>query len=93
VDIRVGALAGVVGDALAFCYDIATEGTPLAGSILGVEEVPVIVHCPVCDADRLIEVPAALRCPECDAPAGDVRQGRELELASIEYDTGEDVTP
>lgn len=93
VDLRLGALAGVVGDALEFCYGIATEGTALAGSMLRVEHVPVVVHCPVCDRDWTVEMPAALRCPECHTPCGDIRQGRELEIASIEYDTVEEASP
>jgi hydrogenase nickel incorporation protein HypA/HybF len=93
VDLRVGALAGVVGDALEFCFGIATDGTPLADAILRIEDVPVVVHCAVCDCDGTIEMPAALRCPTCHTPSGDVRHGRELELASIEYDTGEEASP
>ena len=43
VHLRLGALAGVVEDALMFCYDIATEGTLLEGSRLVIEAVPVTV--------------------------------------------------
>ena len=91
VTVRVGALAGVVGDALQFCYDMATEGTPLAGSALRIEDVPVVIHCPTCGRDHTLAMPPVFRCPVCDLPCGDVRQGRELDLASIEYDTAEDV--
>jgi hydrogenase nickel incorporation protein HypA/HybF len=38
VDLRLGAMAGVVRGALEFCYGIATEGTPLQGSALRIEE-------------------------------------------------------
>lgn len=88
VDLRLGALAGVVRGSLEFCYDIATEGTPLQGSALRIEELPVVVHCPHCDADRTLES-VAFRCPVCGTLTGDVRQGRELDLASIEYDEPE----
>lgn len=93
VDVRIGALAGVVGDALAFCYDIATEGTALQGSILRLQHVPVAIHCAVCQADRELEGPLVLRCPVCATPSGAVTQGRELDLVSIEYDTPEDGPP
>lgn len=93
VDIRVGALAGVVGDALAFCYDVATEGTPLQGSTLRIHDLPVVVHCAACDADHALEEALVFRCPRCQAPTGDIRQGRELELVSIEYDTPEEGPP
>ncbi len=34
VRLRVGALASVVEDSLQFCWELATEGSPLAGSAL-----------------------------------------------------------
>ncbi|WP_239492232.1 hydrogenase maturation nickel metallochaperone HypA [Luteitalea sp. TBR-22] len=93
VTVRVGALAGVVGEALHFCYDLATEGTPLAGSSLRIEDVPLVIHCDGCGQDHQLAMPPVFRCPVCDVPCGDVRQGRELDLASIEYDTDEDAPP
>jgi hydrogenase nickel incorporation protein HypA/HybF len=90
VDVRIGALAGVVGDALEFCYAIATEGTRLQGSILRVHDVPGAWHCVICDAERTLDATFLLRCQVCGAPAGDLLAGRELELTSIEYDTAED---
>lgn len=88
VELRLGALAGVVRGSLEFCYDIATEGTPLQGSTLRVHELPIVVHCPSCDADRTL-TGVAFRCPVCGTLTGDIRQGRELDLASIEYDEPE----
>jgi hydrogenase nickel incorporation protein HypA/HybF len=88
VDLRLGAMAGVVRGALEFCYGIATEGTPLQGSALRIEELPVVIHCPVCAADQALEG-VAFRCPVCGTLSGDIRQGRELDLASIEYDEPE----
>ncbi len=93
VDLRIGVLAGVVSGALEFCYGIATEGTPLAGSELRIHELPLVIHCAVCDAERVIEGTPLPRCPECQTPSAHVRQGRELELAAIEYDGAEDSTP
>ena len=45
VHLRLGALSGVVKDALLFSYEVACQDTPLEGSQLIVEEVPVIVFC------------------------------------------------
>ena len=45
VRLRVGALASVVVESLEFCWGIATEGTPLAGSLLVVKVVPVVARC------------------------------------------------
>jgi hydrogenase nickel incorporation protein HypA/HybF len=93
VDLRLGVLAGVVSGALEFCYGIATEGTVLQGSLLRIQELPVVVHCPVCDADQVLGAELVLRCPACGTATADILQGRELELASIEYDDPEDVDP
>src|SRR5579862_2270846 len=48
VHLRLGALSGVVKDALLFSYEVACQDTPLAGSRLVVEDVPVAVSCPQC---------------------------------------------
>ncbi|MEZ5285151.1 MAG: hydrogenase maturation nickel metallochaperone HypA [Vicinamibacterales bacterium] len=86
VELRLGALSGVVRGALEFCYEIATEGTRLQGSRLQIHELPIVIHCPSCEADRTIEGAVSFRCPVCGTLSGDLRQGRELDLGSIEYD-------
>jgi Zn finger protein HypA/HybF involved in hydrogenase expression len=45
VHLRLGALSGVLKDALLFSYEVACLDTPLQGSQLIVEDVPVIVFC------------------------------------------------
>jgi hydrogenase nickel incorporation protein HypA/HybF len=86
VRLRVGALASVIEDSLQFCYGIATEGTALAGSRLVVHVLPVTVHCAACGKDGALESLQSFRCPNCGEPATDVRQGRELEIESIEIE-------
>jgi hydrogenase nickel incorporation protein HypA/HybF len=92
VRLRVGALAAVVEDALQFCWGAVTEDTPLAGAALMVRKLPVVVHCAACGADEEIPVVQSFRCPRCGEPAADVRQGRELEIDSIEIEEQEPVT-
>jgi hydrogenase nickel incorporation protein HypA/HybF len=89
VRLKVGALASVIEDSLQFCYGIATEGTPLEGSKLVVAVVPVTVHCAACGKDGALESLQSFRCPHCGEPASDVRQGRELEIDSIEIEEAE----
>jgi hydrogenase nickel incorporation protein HypA/HybF len=88
VRLRVGALASVIEDSLQFCYGIATEGTPLAGSALIVKILPVKLHCDVCNKDVEIASLQSFRCPFCEEPVTDLRQGRELEIESIEIEDG-----
>lgn len=84
LQLRVGLLAGVEKESLLFCYDIASEGTPLAGSRLTIEEVPVVIFCAACQAEQELPGIQSFRCPRCGRPSGDVRRGRELELVSIQ---------
>jgi|SRR5580658_1342657 hydrogenase nickel incorporation protein HypA/HybF len=86
VRLRIGTLTNVVLESLEFCWGIATEGTALEGSKLVVKTVPVVMHCPRCDADVELEGVLSFRCPKCDEPCSDLRQGRELEIESFEID-------
>ena len=93
VHLRVGALASVVEDSLQFCWELATESSPLVGATLVIQKLPVVVHCDACGADSAIEGLHSFRCPRCGAPAADLRQGRELEIESIELDDPEPEAP
>lgn len=86
VRIVVGALSGVSGDALLFSYDLATEGTLLAGSRLEIRHVPVVLHCATCDRDVELPDVQLFRCPVCATPSLDVRGGRELEIEALEVE-------
>jgi hydrogenase nickel incorporation protein HypA/HybF len=89
VRLRVGALASVIPESLEFCWGIVSEGTPLEGSRLVVNLLPVVVHCESCGQDAELEGVQSFRCPRCGEPCSDMRQGRELEIESIEIDDGE----
>ena len=84
VSLRIGALSCVHPDALESCFQVACEGTLLAGAELSIEELPVAIYCSRCS--KLWELPNVtdLRCPNCGHPSGDIRQGNELEVQSIE---------
>lgn len=86
VRLRIGALAAVVEDSLQFCWGITTDGTPLAGSALLVRSMPVVIHCAACGTDAEIAGVQSFRCPQCGQATADLRQGRELEIESIEID-------
>ena len=80
VHLRLGALSGVVKDALLFSYEVACQDTPLAGSRLIIEEVPVTVFCSRCKQNRVLASLQSFTSPDCGTPAGDVVQGKELEV-------------
>ncbi len=90
VRLRVGVLAAVAEDSLQFCYGVATENTRLAGSTLQIDLLPVIIHCNPCGQDVELASVQSFRCPRCGTPSMDLRQGRELEIESIEIDEVEE---
>ena len=90
VRLRVGVLTSVVVDSLEFCWGIATEDTPLAGSKLVVTMVPVLMHCTQCAADVELEGVQSFRCPRCGQQCTDLRQGRELDIEAFEIDEVEE---
>jgi len=84
VHLRVGVLAGVVTEALRFCFDVATAGTMLEGAKLIIDEVPVEIFCPRCAEPRTLSAPLPMACPVCGTRSAQVLRGRELELYALE---------
>jgi hydrogenase nickel incorporation protein HypA/HybF len=84
VHLRLGIFSGVVADSLLFAYDIATEGTLLAGSSLIVEEVPLVIYCPQCQLERELDNLQSLLCPVCGTASNEIRRGKEIEIAYLE---------
>ncbi len=92
VHVAVGRLSGIEAGALLFCYDIATAGTPLDGSTLVIEDVPISIFCKPCNAEKALPGVNRFRCPDCDTPSGDIRRGRECQVVSLEIETNDDAS-
>jgi hydrogenase nickel incorporation protein HypA/HybF len=85
--LRLGALAGVVREALLFSFEIVAAGSAVEGARLEIQDVPLTVMCPRCAEEReLAGFP--LVCPVCQAPTPQVLRGRDLELAALEVRDG-----
>jgi len=84
VHLRLGKLSGVVKESLLSSYEMACEATPLEGSQLLIEEIPVEVFCPKCQITRLVSSIQWFACPECGTPTPDVVRGKELEVFALE---------
>ena len=63
---------------------VFAQDTPLQGSRLLIEDVPVAVYCSQCKTKRVLESVQMFACPECGAPTGEVLQGKELEVFALE---------
>ncbi len=82
VRLRVGRLAGVVPDAMAFCFELVTAGTPLDGASLEIEQPPGRARCRACGADfELVDL--ILLCP-CGSADVELTTGGELQVSSVE---------
>ena len=85
VSLRVGALSGVIPDALQYAFEALAADTMAAGAQLKIEHVPARFWCLGCL--REFDSPDLLaECPACHQPSGELRAGRELELTSLEID-------
>lgn len=84
IHLKLGQLSGVVKDALLFSWEVACQDTPLAGARLLIEEVPVVVHCSDCEAERTLASPQSFTCPVCHALTPYIVQGKELEVVALE---------
>jgi hydrogenase nickel incorporation protein HypA/HybF len=86
IHLKLGELSGVVKEALLFSYEMACEGTPLEGSQLVIEEVPVVVYCPACKAETQLASVQQFCCAVCHAPTSQIVQGKELEVTALEIE-------
>jgi hydrogenase nickel incorporation protein HypA/HybF len=82
IRLEVGRLAGVMTDSLRFCFDLATDGTPLAGAVLDISEPVGRAHCNHCATDFALS-DLILLC-ECGSADVQVIAGQELRILSVE---------
>lgn len=89
VGVRVGAMSGVVGEALAFAFEALRGEDPLvAGAELEIEYVPLRARCARCGEEAEAGEDLVLWCARCGA-ALDIMQGRELDLMWVELERRE----
>lgn len=86
IHLRIGSLSGVVKDSLISCYEVASEQTQLAGSTLFIEDVPGVIYCPTCSANRAVGPVEWFVCPVCSSLPCEIVQGKELELIWLEVE-------
>jgi hydrogenase nickel incorporation protein HypA/HybF len=85
IRLRIGALSGVVPDALEFAFEVLTPGTLAEGSQLAIEKVPARFWCATCTREFQSDDMFA-ECPDCHNLSGELRAGREMEVASLEIE-------
>jgi hydrogenase nickel incorporation protein HypA/HybF len=88
VSIQVGALTGLVPEALLFSWDLATDGSPLKGSELDIRMVDAAGYCPRCQVEQVLTNLQSMRCPICRTPVAQITGGNELEILTVEVQSG-----
>jgi hydrogenase nickel incorporation protein HypA/HybF len=81
--LRIGSLSGVVPDSLRFAFDVVCHGTMAEGATLEIEAVPAACWCATCMAEFEC-VDFFNECPRCHNVSGELRRGRELDIAAVE---------
>ena len=98
LEVRVGALSGIVPDSVSFYFDMIAQDTIAAGAALRYEIVPPIARCRQCGRETRLaggenfspydwfEQFNALTCPNCGGQEFELLGGREFALASIDIE-------
>ena len=73
-----------MAEALLASFELACEDTPLAGSRLVIEDVPVVAYCGTCEGRRPVRSIQDMTCKTCGTPAFDTGEGRELMVTALE---------
>ncbi len=84
VKVKVGALTGVLPEALRFAFEALSRGEVTEGAVLEVEVMPVKVRCESCG---VMEGVPFLLCPNCGGLV-EMLSGRELQIESMEIEDG-----
>lgn len=84
VHLQVGQLRQVVPDTLAYCWGLIVETTPLAGSALEIDHVPVRLDCAACGERTTVEHTLVLTCAACSSGDIKLHTGEEFMVTSID---------
>jgi hydrogenase nickel incorporation protein HypA/HybF len=82
VVLEIGKLSAVLPDAVRFCFDAATEGTPAEGAELEIIEVPGLVRCEDCGREMTRDRPLG-HCA-CGGSSFESLAGDELRIKAMD---------
>ncbi len=83
ISLNVGELSGVVPEALEFAFEFVSVGTPAEGAQLTLKTVSTLCYC--CHCRREFHPMSWIyKCPYCHRLSSDIREGKDLELVSLE---------
>lgn len=85
ITLEIGALSGVVAEAVEFAFDVCCKGTLAEGADLEIRHITGIGQCLDCHKKSEIETLTHV-CPYCGNLALETVQGREMKFTEMEID-------
>jgi hydrogenase nickel incorporation protein HypA/HybF len=85
IHLVIGELTGFVDDSIQFYFDMLSPDTIAAGAKLAIRRIPARLRCRACGEEFTLKDSNWL-CPKCSAVGGDILQGREFLIESIEIE-------
>lgn len=84
IHVQVGQLRQVVPDTLAYCWQLVSADSALAGSVLEVERIRARITCLDCGASGEVGDLRIFACGACSSPRVSVVAGEEFLITSLE---------
>ena len=84
VTLEVGALSGVMTDAIAFCFPVVAEGTVVQDALLDIHEIEGRARCTVCASE--FAMPTLYTACPCGSRQIERLQGGELNIKTMELE-------
>lgn len=85
ITIEIGALSGVIAEAVEFAFDVCSKGTPAESARLEIKHIPGRGRCLDCHAEPEIATLTHI-CPSCGSLALEILQGQEMKFIEMEVD-------
>jgi len=85
ITLEIGALSGVVPDAVEFAFDVCSKETLAEGAQLKIKRIPALALCQSCEQEIELDH-LTYNCPKCESLALEILQGREMSIIELEID-------
>jgi hydrogenase nickel incorporation protein HypA/HybF len=85
ITIVLGELSGIVEDSVRFCFEVVAADTAAKGAALTFHKVPAHLRCTKCTFEFKLDN-GDWACPQCGNLGGEVLQGRECYIESIDVE-------
>ena len=85
IELDVGALSGIIPDALEFCFESACKGTIAENSKLKLNLIKADAECESC-GEKFQAIEMVSQCPKCGEMVFQISGGKELKVKAINVD-------